>query len=459
MQCSRPNSRLLIADTKYAQSLAIHSESLRESWLLSCNPLCVEQPLTSRLTSQRGEDQHFKVLVADDQEGIIQALEFLLKSAEMEVQIAHSPKEVIAEIASGPRFDLLLMDMNYGRDTTSGQEGLELIDAIRSRDPHLQIVVMTAWSTIDIAVASLQRGAADFLQKPWDNDAALKIISRQASATRENRSRASQIMRANEDALEVQQALLGSAHKSYGHFSISGATRSANVVGGDYFDSFSVGESEFVFCIADSMGKGTGAALAMANLQAHVRSEAMHAASPAEVCGRLNRRMFESRLQRLTTMFYGLIDTRTGSLRYTNAGHSPAFILKRNGSIERLHSDDALLGAIPSWSYHEGVARLEAGDRLIAVTDGLLESCDADGNEIGEEGLLRRALECRHELGAVMLKQILEDALQHCGDQLKDDTTALVLAADEVSTNGQPDSVPDSAAHGSSFKPMTSERK
>jgi sigma-B regulation protein RsbU (phosphoserine phosphatase) len=397
----------------------------------------VEQPLTSRQPSYAGNDR-YKVLIADDQEGIIHALQFLLKTAGMEVHIAHSPKEVLSQIGTERGFDLLLMDMNYGRDTTSGEEGLKLIDTIRSRDPHLQIVVMTAWSTIDLAVSSLQRGAADFLQKPWENDTALKIVERQASLTRANRAKASQLMRANEDALEVQQALMGAAHKSYGRFSVAGATRAANLVGGDYFDSFSVSESEFVFCIADSMGKGTGAALAMANLQAQVRSEAMHAASPAEVCGRLNRRIFESRLQRLTTMFYGLVDTRDGSLRYTNAGHSPAFIFKQDGSVERLHSDDALLGAIPSWSYHEGTARLEAGDRLIAVTDGLLESCDADGNEIGEEGLLQRALRCRHEFGAVMVKQILEGALQHCSE-LKDDTTALVLSVDEVSTNGQPD--------------------
>jgi sigma-B regulation protein RsbU (phosphoserine phosphatase) len=422
----------------YPQSAANHSEIFSDSWPLSCNHYRVEQPLTSRNPRFTADDP-FKVLIADDQEGIIHALQFLLRTAGMEVHIAHSPNEVLSQIGAERGFDLLLMDMNYGRDTTSGQEGLELVDTIRVRDPHLQIVVMTAWSTIDLAVASLQRGAADFLQKPWDNDIALKIVERQASLTRANRVRASQLMRANEDALEVQQALMGAAHKSYGRFSVSGATRAANLVGGDYFDSFSLSESEFVFCIADSMGKGTGAALAMANLQAQVRFEAMHAASPAEVCGRLNRRMFESRLQRLTTMFYGLVDARDGSVRYTNAGHSPAFILKQNGSVERLHSDDALLGAIPSWSYHEGTARLEAGDRLIAVTDGLLESCDAEGNEIGEEGLLQRALACRHEFGAVMLKQILEDALQHCGERPKDDTTALVLSVDEVSTSGQPD--------------------
>jgi sigma-B regulation protein RsbU (phosphoserine phosphatase) len=139
-------------------------------------------------------------------------------------------------------------------------------------------------------------------------------------------------------------------------------------------------------------------------------------------------------------MFYGLVDTRDGLLRYTNAGHSPAFLLKRDGSIERLHSDDALLGAIPSWSYHECTVRLEGGDRLIAVTDGVLESTDSSGNELGEQGLLQHASACRNQAGATMLNQILEYASRHAGEQLQDDSTGLVMAVEEMSAIGQSDS-------------------
>ena len=140
-------------------------------WRSSCNLNNVEQPLISNEPLHAAEER-FRVLVADDQAAITHALELLLRSAGMEVLVASSPAEVMAHIAKG-RFDLLLMDMNYGRDTTSGQEGLDLIGAVKKHDSDLQIVVMTAWSTIDLAVASLQHGAADFLQKPWDNQAAL----------------------------------------------------------------------------------------------------------------------------------------------------------------------------------------------------------------------------------------------------------------------------------------------
>jgi phosphoserine phosphatase RsbU/P len=395
------------------------------SWWLSCNHIRVKQPLISSELLHAAEE-HFRVLVADDQAAITHALELLLRSAGMEVLVASSPAEVMAQIAKG-RFDLLLMDMNYGRDTTSGQEGLDLIGAVRKHDSDLRIVVMTAWSTIDLAVASLQHGAADFLQKPWENDAALRIVERQAVLTREQRARTSRVLRDNEDALEVQQALMGAAQKDYGRFSIAGATRAAHLVGGDYFDTFAITDEQFAFCIADSMGKGTGAALAMANFQALLRTESLRAGSTADVCSALNRRMFDSRLQRLTTMFFGVVNKADGLFTYTNAGHSPAFLMRKNGQVERLQTEDALLGAIPSWQYHESSVRLEAGDRLLAVTDGLLEATDQDGRELGEEGLLRRALASRHQSVAEMLKLLLEDTFVVPAEGLRDDTTALLL--------------------------------
>jgi sigma-B regulation protein RsbU (phosphoserine phosphatase) len=175
------------------------------------------------------------------------------------------------------------------------------------------------------------------------------------------------------------------------------------------------------------MGKGTGAALAMANLQAQMRLEAPRAVSTAEVCENLNGRAFDSRLQRLTTMFFGRVDARAGTLDYTNAGHSPAFLIRADGSIERLQTDDALLGGITSWRYHQLSVELQTGDRLIAVTDGLLEAADAAGEELGEKGLLERALACRHLSARGILKQILEDVIVDRASGLKDDTTALVL--------------------------------
>jgi sigma-B regulation protein RsbU (phosphoserine phosphatase) len=102
-------------------------------------------------------------------------------------------------------------------------------------------------------------------------------------------------------------------------------------------------------------------------------------------------------------------------------------LIRADGSIERLQTDDALLGGIPSWRYHQLSVELHTGDRLIAVTDGLLEAADAAGEELGEKGVLERALACRHLSARGILKQILEDVIVDRASGLKDDTTALVL--------------------------------
>jgi len=111
----------------------------------------------------------FRVLVADDQVTILDALKMLLRSEGFEVDVARSPQIVLESIAVR-EYDVLLLDLNYARDTTSGTEGLQLLDRIREMVAEVPLIVMTAWGTIDLAVEALRRGARDFIQKPWDDD-------------------------------------------------------------------------------------------------------------------------------------------------------------------------------------------------------------------------------------------------------------------------------------------------
>src|SRR5215471_13861149 len=111
----------------------------------------------------------FRVLVADDQLTILDALKMLLRSEGFEVDVARSPQIVLESIAVR-EYHVLLLDLNYARDTTSGTEGLQLLDRIREMVAQVPIIVMTAWGTIDLAVEALHRGARDFIQKPWDDD-------------------------------------------------------------------------------------------------------------------------------------------------------------------------------------------------------------------------------------------------------------------------------------------------
>ena len=106
-----------------------------------------------------------------------------------------------------------------------------------------------------------------------------------------------------------------------------------------------------------------------------------------------------------------------------------AFLLRKDGSVQRLHTEDAVLGAIPEWNYHESSVALETGDHLIAVTDGLLEATDGEGREIGEEGVLDIAAGCLEQTAPAMLAAVLGSLGQK--DELEDDTTALILVTGE----------------------------
>src|SRR5215204_7341172 len=116
-----------------------------------------------------------RTLIADDQPDVLAALRLLLKGAGYQTEAADSPAAVLDALRN-EKFDLLLMDLNYARDTTSGKEGLDLISQIQVLDHDLPIVVMTAWATVDLAVESMRLGVRDFVQKPWENSRLLRKL-------------------------------------------------------------------------------------------------------------------------------------------------------------------------------------------------------------------------------------------------------------------------------------------
>lgn len=120
-----------------------------------------------------------KVLIADDQIAVLEALRMLLKGEGYQTECVMSPAAIIQALEKVD-FDILLMDLNYARDTTSGQEGLDLLARIRLIDDDLPVIVMTAWGSVELAVEAMRRGARDFVQKPWDNERLLSIIRTQA---------------------------------------------------------------------------------------------------------------------------------------------------------------------------------------------------------------------------------------------------------------------------------------
>src|ERR1700752_607794 len=119
-----------------------------------------------------------RILIADDQADVLAALSLLLKGERFQIEGSSSPAGVLRAIDM-QEFDVVLIDLNYARDTTSGSEGLDLLSKLRAVDPSLPVVVMTAWGRVDLAVEAMRRGARDFIQKPWDNARLLAVLRTQ----------------------------------------------------------------------------------------------------------------------------------------------------------------------------------------------------------------------------------------------------------------------------------------
>ncbi|MCZ2149889.1 MAG: sigma-54 dependent transcriptional regulator [Bryobacterales bacterium] len=135
---------------------------------------------TATVTMDKVRTSHTKarILIADDQMDVLEALRFLLKAEGYQIEPATSPAGILAALEA-QEFDLALMDLNYTRDTTSGQEGLDLLPRIQAMDAALPVVVMTAWGSVEVAVEAMRRGARDFIQKPWDNTRLTAIVRTQ----------------------------------------------------------------------------------------------------------------------------------------------------------------------------------------------------------------------------------------------------------------------------------------
>ena len=124
-----------------------------------------------------------RLLIADDQRDVLEALRLLLKAEGYQIDAVESPAAVLKALEQRD-YDVVLIDLNYARDTTSGQEGLELLTKIHGADEMLPVVVMTAWGSVNVAVEAMRRGARDFIEKPWDNERVMAIVRTQAELGR-----------------------------------------------------------------------------------------------------------------------------------------------------------------------------------------------------------------------------------------------------------------------------------
>jgi phosphoserine phosphatase RsbU/P len=369
-----------------------------------------------------------RVLVADDQPDVLEALRWLLTGEGYEPEFVSSTPAVMERLREQP-FDLLLMDLNYTRDTTSGREGLELIPQVRAHDPSMPIVVMTGWGSVDTAVEAMRRGARSFVQKPWEDVALLEILHREISDARATKRRDAKQQREFEDARLIQRGLLPTAMPQTSGLVLASSWQPANGVGGDCFDALPFGAGAIGLTIADVAGKGVPAALLMSNLQAAVRAFAQDGASPSSVCTSVNRLLCRNMASgRFVTFCYAHIDVAAGRLTYANAGHNPPLLVRADGAIEKLSPGGTVLGVFTESTYEQGEFPLCPGDRLVFYTDGITEGRNGDGEEYGEDRLAAAAGRHRAHDADTMLAQVLRDVESFNGGTYEDDATLIVAA-------------------------------
>jgi sigma-B regulation protein RsbU (phosphoserine phosphatase) len=374
--------------------------------------------------STQQESAPLRILVGDDQSDVLEALRLLLKGAGYKSVLVDSPQAVL-RAASAEQFDLILMDLNYARDTTSGAEGLDLLSNLEKQSNSAPIIVMTAWGNVDLAVEAMRRGACDFVQKPWDNNRLLGTISKQVNHAAERAKAQRQVKSELEIARNVQQKLFPNQGKQLKSIDYAGKCIPARDVSGDYYDFLEVGDKGLGFVLADVSGKGVAAALLMANLQACFRSQTQESLRhPATMLSAVNKLFYDSTPpEHYATLFFAHYDDESRRLRYANCGHLSPFLVRANGDVDRLEPTATVLGVFAKWSSEEVTAELNPGDTMVIFTDGVTEAGIDSDEEFGEDGLLA-VIQASNGMKA---EQLVDTIIGNVTEDQQDDVTVVAI--------------------------------
>ncbi|HEY3175003.1 MAG TPA: SpoIIE family protein phosphatase [Candidatus Polarisedimenticolia bacterium] len=235
-----------------------------------------------------------------------------------------------------------------------------------------------------------------------------------------------------EIAREVQERLFPQSLPPVEGLEYGGSCRPALWVGGDYFDFLALPQGRLGIAIADVSGKGIGAALLMASLQASLRGQTIQGGALAEMIANVSRLVYDaSPDNRYATFFYARYDPVTRELDYVNAGHCPPIVMRRDGGrleIIRLKAGGTVVGLFPGSTFKEAAVTLKPGDLVVAYTDGISEALNTDDEEWGEEALIAPAAACDGLGAAETIQRLMHGADSFAaGAPQHDDMTLVVL--------------------------------
>jgi sigma-B regulation protein RsbU (phosphoserine phosphatase) len=302
-----------------------------------------------------------------------------------------------------------------------------------NRDKERLAPYLIAWHEIETDEFAKRAIAAALDGVKIESSAQTTLAQEVARLTRaigEETAQRERMNRELEIAREVQENLFPQRLPVVQGLEYSGHCRPAREVGGDYYDFLELPDGRFGIAIGDVSGKGVGAALMMASLEASLRALASVVNNPAELMERVSSLVYQaSSANRYATLFYGQYDPGSRCLDYVNAGHNPPVVLRSCGGsfqVFRLETGGPVIGLLRH-SYERGVFSHEVGDLLVLFTDGVSESMNARFEEWGEERLIELAKMCYGLPASEGLRRILSAAQAFAAGASQHDDMTLVL--------------------------------
>jgi serine phosphatase RsbU (regulator of sigma subunit)/CheY-like chemotaxis protein len=294
--------------------------------------------------------------------------------------------------------DIILLDIMM-----PGMNGLEVCRKLKEdpRSADIPVIFLTAKDQTEDEAEGFELGAADYILKPVNppilqarvkTHLALKQSMDALQKTSAALARAKKRMELELNVgRDIQQSMLPADIPHRKEVTLCASMEAAREVGGDFYDFYMLSEDELFFCVADVSGKGVPAALFMAMSKILIKSRARDVSAPSEIITRVNTELSEDNPECMfVTVFLAVLNLRSGSLRFTNAGHNPPLIRRASGDVEEISEiHGPVPGIMPGEAYAEGTLQMKPGDVLLVFTDGVTEAMDVNDNQYGEDRLFK----------------------------------------------------------------------
>lgn len=337
-----------------------------------------------------------KILSVDDEVDLeillTQYFRRKIRKGEYEFFFAHNGLEALQMLLRHPDIDIILSDINMPE-----MDGLTMLTKVNEmRNPALKCIMVSAYGDMDNIRQAMNNGAFDFATKPIDLDDLQKTIDKaieQIDFIKKSQAEHAELNDLHSDlsiARDIQHSILPQSYTIKGMdtscIDIAASMIAAKDVGGDFYDFFHIDDTHLGFTMADVSGKGVPAALFMAVSRTLIKAIGNRGITSAECMKFVNDMLCEENVENMfVTVFYGIYDTKTHTIEYTNAGHNPPYVLHNDGTFDIIPAVGNLaLGVIDGMNYRNGVINMSQGDTLIMFTDGVTEAFNPQGQQYGE---------------------------------------------------------------------------